>query len=149
MKILVAFDNSPSGINALKFSTRFKDVCEMLTVLYVNPGMIRVASNVDSIVPEAVFGDQEQYNKEVEDSTKNILIDSGIKYEYVKIEATGDEVAGKIYNYAFSNGINFIITGSRKLSGFSKFILGSVSSEIIKLAKIPVMVVPPDEIKEE
>ena len=62
------------------------------------------------------------------------------------MEATGDEVAKKIYDTAMSKQADFIITGTRKLTGLSKFILGSVSSELIKIAQIPVMVVSPDDI---
>ena len=42
-------------------------------------------------------------------------------------------------------GINLIVTGTRKLHGFSKLILGSVSSGIIAHSNIPVTVVPPKE----
>ncbi|WP_162509788.1 universal stress protein [Thermogymnomonas acidicola] len=36
-----------------------------------------------------------------------------------------------------------IITGTRKLTGLSRVLLGSVSSELIKVSRIPVLVVPP------
>ncbi len=144
MKILVAFDNSPSGRKALKFAMNFKSVCERLTVLYVNPGMVKVASSVDNIVPEAVFNDQEKFIEEISKATEEIIGESGISYEFVKSEASGEEVAAKIHQVSKEKEIDFIITGTRKLSGISKFILGSVSSELIKISGIPVMVVAPD-----
>ncbi len=146
MKMLVAFDNSPSGRKALSFALKFEPICEFLTVLYVNPGMVRVASNVDTIVPEAVFSDQNKFVEEIQKAAVELIGDRAIKYEFVKVEATGDEVAKKIYDTAMSKQADFIITGTRKLTGLSKFILGSVSSELIKIAQIPVMVVSPDDI---
>ncbi|MHB1622068.1 MAG: universal stress protein [Cuniculiplasma sp.] len=146
MKVLVAFDNSPSGRKALNFTKKFDKICDLLVVLYVNPGMVRVASNVDTIVPEAVFNDQDKIVEEIKKATEEHLGDRGLKYEFVKVEATGDEVAKKIYETATAREVDFIVTGTRKLTGLSKFILGSVSSELIKISQIPVMVVSPDDI---
>ncbi|MHB1439140.1 MAG: universal stress protein [Cuniculiplasma sp.] len=146
MKVLVAFDNSPSGRKALNFTKKFDKICDLLVVLYVNPGMVRVASNVDTIVPEAVFNDQDKFVEEIKKATEELLGDRGLKYEFVKVEATGDEVAKKIYETATAREVDFIVTGTRKLTGLSKFILGSVSSELIKISQIPVMVVSPDDI---
>ncbi len=145
MKILVAFDNSPSVRKALCFALKFENICDFLTVLYVNPGMVRAAANVDTIVPEAVFSDQDKFVEEIQQASAEIIGDKNVQHEFVKVEATGDEVAKKIYETAKSRGADFIITGTRKLTGLSKFILGSVSSELIKISQIPVMVVSPDD----
>lgn len=144
MKILVAFDNSPSGRRSLQFATKFKDVCDKLIVLYVNPDMVKVASSVDNIVPEAVFSDQEKFIEEIGKSIEELVENTGIKYEFLKIEAGGDEVASRIHEVAKEKQADFIVTGTRKLSGLSKFILGSVSSELIKISTLPVMVVSPE-----
>ncbi len=144
MKILVAFDNSPSGRRSLKFATQFKEVCEKLIVLYVNPGMVKVASSVDNIVPDAVFSDQEKFIEEIGMATEEILQGKAIPYEFLKIEAGGDEVAMRIHEVAVDRHVDFIVTGTRKLKGLSKFILGSVSSELIKISTLPVMVVSPE-----
>jgi Universal stress protein UspA and related nucleotide-binding proteins len=144
MRILVAFDNSPSGRRSLQFATKFKDVCDKLIVLYVNPDMVKVASSVDNIVPEAVFSDQEKFIEEIGKSIEELVENTGIKYEFLKIEAGGDEVASRIHEVAKEKQADFIVTGTRKLSGLSKFILGSVSSELIKISTLPVMVVSPE-----
>ncbi len=145
MNLEVAFDNSPSSIRAIQYAKKFASICDMLTVVYINPGIIRTPTGADTIVPEAVFTDQEKFAEKVEESLKELMNDTEMKYEFVKIDATGDEVAKKIIELAAEKKVDFIITGTRKLSGFSKFILGSVSSEIIKMANIPVLVVPPED----
>ncbi|MCL4345612.1 MAG: universal stress protein [Candidatus Thermoplasmatota archaeon] len=145
MNIELAFDNSPSAIKAINFARKMGPVCDLLSIVYVNPGIIRTPTGADTIVPEAVFTDQEKFAEKVEESVKSMMQDSGINYEFLKIDATGDEVARKIVGIAGEKKIDLIITGTRKLSGLSKFILGSVSSEIIKLSNVPVLVVPPDD----
>ncbi|MGP6206789.1 universal stress protein [Cuniculiplasma sp. SKW3] len=144
MNVEVAYDNSPSAVKAIEFAKRFGKVIEKMTVVYVNPGIIRTPTGADTIVPEAVFTDQEKFSEKVEASVKSAMENSNLNYEFVKIDATGDEVAKKIVDYANEKGMDLIITGTRKLSGLSKFILGSVSSEIVKISNIPVLVVPPD-----
>lgn len=144
MNVEVAYDNSPSAVKAIEFAKRFGQVIEKMSVVYVNPGIIRTPTGADTIVPEAVFTDQEKFSEKVEASVKSALENSKFNYEFIKIDATGDEVAKKIVDYANEKGIDLIITGTRKLSGLSKFILGSVSSEIVKISNIPVLVVPPD-----
>ncbi len=144
MNVEVAYDNSPSAIKAIELTKKFAPVISKLTIVYVNPGIIRTPTGADTIVPEAVFTDQDKFSEKVEVSVKSALENSNINYEFVKIDATGDEVAKKIVDFAIEKGIDLIITGTRKLSGLSKFILGSVSSEIVKISNIPVLVVPPD-----
>lgn len=145
MKILVAFDNSPSARRSLRFATQFKDVCDKAIVLYVNPGMVKVASSVDNVVPEAFFNDQEKFIDEIGKSIEELIGDTQLQYEFLKIDAAGDEVASRIHEVAKEKRVDFIVTGTRKLKGLSKFILGSVSSELIKISTLPVMVVSPDE----
>lgn len=46
-----------------------------------------------------------------------------------------------IARYARENGVDTIVMGSRGLSGFQKFRVGSVSERVIKLSECPVLVV--------
>ena len=60
-----------------------------------------------------------------------IAMDHGYRINY----------SGRVKNWNLEN-LWICCTGTRRLSGISKFILGSVSSEIIKLSKIAVLIVP-------
>ena len=59
--------------------------------------------------------------------------------------SNGEEIAKIVLETAKDKGVDLIVTGTRKLHGFSKLILGSVSSGIIAHSDIPVTVVPPKE----
>ena len=144
MRIAISFDNSQSAVKALNFALSLSSVCEEYIVIHVNPTLVRALTGADGIFSETVVTDQEQYGNKVKSAAEEYLKPKGVKYTYIIIEGTGDDVASRIISKCEELKADLIITGTRKLSGISKFILGSVSSEIIKLSKVPVMVVPPD-----
>ena len=71
-------------------------------------------------------------------------MDYPVETEMIKLDATGDQIAKLIVRTAEEKSADLIISGTRKLSGFSKVILGSVSSEIVKISHIPVLICPPE-----
>ncbi|MCQ2363854.1 MAG: universal stress protein, partial [Acidaminococcaceae bacterium] len=46
-----------------------------------------------------------------------------------------------IVNTSKDKGCDLIVIGSRGLSGFAEFFLGSVSSEVAQLSTVPVLIV--------
>ncbi|MCL4342521.1 MAG: universal stress protein [Candidatus Thermoplasmatota archaeon] len=65
-----------------------------------------------------------------------------IRADYMTADSAGDLVSRIIYKIAKENAIDVIVTGTRRLKGLSKVILGSVSSELISISDIPVLTVP-------
>ncbi|GGM78244.1 universal stress protein UspA [Thermogymnomonas acidicola] len=143
MKILIAFDNSSASRQALLFSLKFRPVVEEYIVAYVMPQIVGAAPTFDAYVPATVYERQEQNAETILDSARELVKDSGINLTLVKIDAAGDQVARALYRNALERGADLIITGTRKLTGLSRVLLGSVSSELIKVSRIPVLVVPP------
>ncbi|MHB8360784.1 MAG: universal stress protein [Thermoplasmataceae archaeon] len=142
MKILVAFDDSPNSREALNYSMKFKDITEEYTVIFVNPGIMRGATGVDTFIPETVYTEHEDISNHVKDGAIQIVEKNRVNVNFIKKDASGEDIAKTIVNVAEEIGCDLIVTGTRRLSGISKFILGSVSSEILKLSHIPVIVVP-------
>ncbi|MEM0246072.1 MAG: universal stress protein, partial [Thermoplasmata archaeon] len=64
-----------------------------------------------------------------------------VKFSYTMSEKKN--VASIVIDFAEKNSIDVIVTGTRKLKGIERLILGSVSQAIIAESKIPVIVVPP------
>jgi len=52
-----------------------------------------------------------------------------------------DDVAKSILEEAKEAGCDLIIMGSRGLTGFTEFVMGSVSTKVVQTAKVPVLVV--------
>ena len=148
VKAIVAFDGSESSIEALKFSVKLIDSISNLLVLYVTPAVLGAAATFDSYVPSSVYQKQDETAAGIVEKAKAILVASKINSEIINIDSAGDQIARSIVKAAMDHACDLIITGTRRLSGLSKMILGSVSSEIIKISTIPVLICPP-KVKEE
>jgi len=144
MKILIAFDGSDAAKLALKFAQKLKDLTEKLFVIYVTPAVMGTGPTFDSYVPSTVYVKQEEAADKILQSAKELLVDFPVEVEMIKLDATGDQIAKVIVRIAEEKSVDLIISGTRKLSGFSKVILGSVSSEIVKISHIPVLICPPE-----
>lgn len=149
MKVLVAFDNSQASRNALSFAIRMKPIVDEYYIAYVTPTVIGAGPTFDAYVPASVYQRQEQTADNVLKSAQEVVENKGITATFLKLDAAGDQVARVIVNTARDQGIDLIITGTRKLAGLSRVLLGSVSTEIIKISEIPTLVAPPLEETEE
>lgn len=144
MKVLVAFDNSDVARKALNFSLKMKDVFSEFIVCYVSPIAIGTGPSFDAYVPTSIYQHGENGTDEVLEAARSVLSSASVQGTFLRMDSPGEQVARMIVRSAEEKGVDLIITGTRKLTGLSKVLLGSVSSEIIKLSSIPVMVVPPD-----
>ncbi|TRM80390.1 hypothetical protein DJ524_07805 [Sulfolobus sp. D5] len=62
-------------------------------------------------------------------------------YRVVSKILESNEVAEALIQYCNNIGCDLIVSGSRGLTGIKKAILGSVSSELVSKANVPVLVV--------
>lgn len=145
MKVLIAFDNSQASKNALNFALKLKPVIDEYFIAYVTPTVIGAGPTFDAYVPASVYQRQEQTADNVLNIARELLEKKDLTATFLKLDASGDQVARVIVNTARENGIDLIITGTRKLTGLSRVLLGSVSTEIIKISEIPTLVAPPLE----
>ena len=146
MKVLVAFDNSDVARKAIHFALNFKDVFKEYIICYVSPIAVGAGPSFDAYVPASIYQHGESGNDEVMEAAKSIVESISLQATYLRLDSPGEQVARVMVKAAEERGVDLIITGTRKLTGLSKVLLGSVSSELIKLSKVPVMVVPPDGI---
>ncbi|MCL5786517.1 MAG: universal stress protein [Candidatus Thermoplasmatota archaeon] len=143
MKAVVAFDGSDPAVEALSFALKLVDSLSNLTILYITPSVLGTAATFDSYVPSSVYLKQDETAAGILEKAKSLLAETKVKYEVVNIDSGGDQVAKSIVRGAIERNCDLIITGTRRLSGLSKMILGSVSSEVVKISTIPVLICPP------
>ena len=120
MKILLAFDGSEGAKLALKFTLKFKEVIENITVLYVTPAVMGSGPTFDSYVPSTVYIKQDEAADKILQISSAMLSDSGINFDIEKMDATGDQIAKVIVRAAEEKSCDMIVSGTRKLSGLSK-----------------------------
>ena len=61
--------------------------------------------------------------------------------EEVETTVLGEDAAWEILNYAETNDVDLIVSGTRGLGGIKSFFLGSVSHKLLKEAKCPCLLV--------
>lgn len=158
--ILVAFDGSEHGLNALEVAKKFTlDNHAQLTVIYVHdsplvsslnistniggerylymdPGPLLDSTHVTPVEEETIVVEDEIPN-EIMTIAKRKLVD----LDHVVYEKLVGKPAEEIVVYANSNDADVIIIGNRGLSGFKKMIMGSVSDKVTDTAECSVFVV--------
>ena len=108
-------------------------------VLYVAPSMDQYGS---FHVPSASIWDF------VGGTVANVkMMDTFIKDNFNLVNATGKVLSGdaaeKILDFAQSENIDLIITGTHGRRGFDKYFFGSVAEKVVKSSKIPVLSIRP------
>jgi nucleotide-binding universal stress UspA family protein len=141
-KILVAIhESSKSADKAVDYATRIaKDYDAILVVLYV----VRTQSNSDTVtLPSHVIDFKKQaeayLTKVLEKIHKEGEADNIVK---VKTEIIASiKIPGAIVNYAKDKNIDLIVVGPRGRSKLKSLVLGSVTSDVVRLANCPVLTV--------
>jgi nucleotide-binding universal stress UspA family protein len=141
-KILVAIhESSKSADKAVDYATRIaKDYDAILVVLYV----VRTQTNSDTVtLPSHVIDFKKQaeayLTKVLEKIHKEGEADNIVK---VKTEIIASiKIPGAIVNYAKDKNIDLIVVGPRGRSKLKSLVLGSVTSDVVRLANCPVLTV--------
>jgi nucleotide-binding universal stress UspA family protein len=146
-KILVPLDSSPMAEAALPLARNLAECygAEMV-VLYVNLplGMQYYAPEMLATVAELEQTTRVAVNTYIHRTAAN-LMDRGIKASAVmKDDVTA---ANAILDYADHNGVDLIAMSTHGRSGIGRWLLGSVADKVVHGAKMPVLLVRPDESK--
>jgi nucleotide-binding universal stress UspA family protein len=64
--------------------------------------------------------------------------ESGVKVQPVILKGIPAE---RILDYTEEKGIDLIVMGTQGLTGVKKFLIGSVSENVLRYSKVPVMII--------
>ncbi|MFQ5837971.1 MAG: universal stress protein [Thermoplasmata archaeon] len=140
-KFLFCTGGSPYGQQAVEFGARIAAVLEaQATLLYV------------AETEPALFLEGQKERPEPEDPEVKRAVDRALEtLRKVGVEAEAKIRYGKIPHQilaeASSGKYDLIVLGSHGMGGIRGFILGSVSEEVVKRARIPILVVRAQERK--
>jgi nucleotide-binding universal stress UspA family protein len=141
-KILVAIhESSKSADKAVDYATRIaKDYNAILVVLYV----VRTQTNLDTVtLPSHVVDFKKQAQAYLTKISEKIHIHSNTEnIVKVKTEIIASlKIADAIVDYAKDKHIDLIVVGPRGRSKLKSLVLGSVTSDVVRLANCPVLTV--------
>jgi len=141
-KILVAMhESSKSADKAVDYATRIaKDYNAILVVLYV----VRTQVNLDTVtLPSHVIDFKKQAQAYLTKISEKIHKHSDTEnIVKVKTEIVASlKIADAIVDYAKDKHIDLIVIGPRGRSKLKSLVLGSVSSDVVRLANCPVLTV--------
>jgi len=140
-RILVAIhESSKSEEKAIDYATRIaKDYDAVLVVLYVVRAHAKLGTVTQSHVIDLKKQAQAHITKILEKIQKHGENDTTIK---IRTEIVASiKIAGAIVDYARDKRIDLILVGPRGRSKLKTFVLGSVTSDVVRLANCPVLTV--------
>jgi len=139
MKILLAVDGSDHADRAARHVVRLVQNCTEYQVLVLNVQAPIDAPEVLGHMPaREIEAMQETRGGDALASTRALLDGAGIAY--VPEVALGP-VADTIARHADAGNYDAIVMGSRGAGMLASAVLGSVTTDVIRLAKIPITIV--------
>ena len=141
-KVLVAIhESSKSADKAVDYATRIaKDYNAILVVLYV----VRTQANLDTVsLPSHVIDFKRQAQAYLTKISEKIHKHNDTE-DIVKVKTeiiASIKIADAIVDYAKDKHIDLIVVGPRGRSKLKSLVLGSVTSDVVRLANCPVLTV--------
>jgi nucleotide-binding universal stress UspA family protein len=137
--VVAAVDFSPSSILAVKSALQFMNGSGTLYLVFVEPAPLIVPPGYSAPVDMRFPGDLVVWFRRV---VSDLCIPAGVIVEPVVL---GGRPASAIVQFGERVGADLIAAGSHGHGRLERFLLGSVSTGIVRNANCAVLVVPPSE----
>lgn len=138
LRTLVPVDGSENSLRAVEFlikkATLFRGslVIHLLNVQHPFPGTVR------GVHAQAQKEHHDEGLRVLADARK-LLDDAGVRYEFHIIVGDAPRV---IAQFVTDHGIEQVVMGSRGLGTVAGMLLGSVTTKVLHLVRVPVLLVP-------
>lgn len=142
VRILAAYDGSEASQAAVAAAARLAGAASAeFTVIHV----INQLTDLGDISAGSTEEATGVKTREREAEITNLLSGLGASATVLVEPLTrGEDVAAHIAGVARERGATLVVVASRRVTGLTGFILGSVAQELLKVSPCPVMVVRPD-----
>ena len=143
-KILVAIDGSEQSMKAAEYAISIakRHNSELIGLSVIDISKPRHITSTFITAPISPLTELEQERKEFKQwlyEISNLTKAAGIDLKSEIRESIS--VVGTIVDYADSENVDLIVTGTRGKSGLKKLLLGSIASGVVTYATCPVMVI--------
>ncbi|MHA1770040.1 MAG: universal stress protein, partial [Candidatus Thorarchaeota archaeon] len=137
-KILVAVDGSDHSNKAVKYACAIAPALDAeVILLYVVPMLVDATPYHDTVSDQPFLALQ-KVGEDILQRSKALATSLGC--EVTDLLSHGDP-ANRIIEIAAEQEVDFIIMGSRGVSGLKRLFVGSISDKVSKSASCPVMIV--------
>ncbi len=144
-KILVPLDGSGWGQRSIPHAVdlaRANDSELILLHVFHAPA--------SEFTPEIALAGQEQQIQQAREQMKQYLIGlrAELRGEQIQVRThmiEGQGVARLVCDFVESEGVDLVVMSTHGRSGLSRLVFGSIASEIMQCANVPVLLVRPDK----
>lgn len=146
LKVLVGYDFSPASDAALEWVNQLREINKLeITVLYSTwlPDEARRHGGQESL-PSAASCKQIPDNLE-RDLKKRVALFLPVRRVNTVVEPGWGRPEGYLFQTATREHVDLIVVGTNQRAGIGRFLLGSVSRDVLHHAKMTVAVIPPGE----
>lgn len=142
LRILAAYDGSPASQAAIAAALRLTgETSADLTVVHIINPLTDLGGVSAPSTEEAVRIKSAERESEIRTLLSSHGAEANILVEPIE---RGQDVAAHISDLARSRDADLVVVASRRVTGLTGFILGSVAQELLKISPCPVVVVRPD-----
>ena len=137
-RILCPTDFTEPSYEALKVANEFAShFSAALTVVYVVPVVIDIPTSADFFVPSNLESMEAHAKETLQDVVEKRLSEKLRIRTMVAIGDPADEIVGA----AAHENANIIVIATRGLTGWRRFMFGSVAEKVVRLATCPVLTI--------
>ncbi|MBI5593711.1 MAG: universal stress protein [Deltaproteobacteria bacterium] len=140
-RVLVATDGSETGQGAVTAALELVRILSTGPVELLAVAMVLTNLEYESAMPWVIAQAEKEVRQKLE-PVKSMAEEAGIEFEIVVHR--GDDPSAEIVGEAVRTKVDMIIMGTHGRTGIKRFLLGSVTGNVIENAPCKVLVVPHD-----
>lgn len=135
--VLVPTDGSDCATEALELGVRIATAEDARLHLLSVVSLPNLGVDTRS---EVQRGSMEQEAREVVDAAAAYARDAGVESVVEAVEG-GTSIPGTIRSYVEENDVDLLVVGTHGRTGFDRYVLGSVTENLVRTAPVPVLTV--------
>lgn len=137
-RILCPTDFTEQSYEALKVANEFAShFSAALIVVYVVPVVIDIPTSADFFVPS----DLETMEAHAKETLQNVVKKRLSEKVRIRTKVAIGDPAEEIVGAAAHENVNIIVIATRGLTGWRRFIFGSVAEKVVRLSTCPVLTI--------
>lgn len=136
--IVIATDGSENSRKAISCGIKIAKLSGATVYIIHVVDTLSVVSDLWTAGKEMIHEMMIRDGKKILSEARKTIEDSGVKVKDVLLDGHPGE---EIIRFAENNNMDLIVVGTLGATGLEKFLMGSVAEKVVRLSKVPVLVV--------